>query len=251
MKNHFFVAYAGNKRTECDEIYKELEGKINEIDTIIEPFCGTSAISFYLSLKHPLKYKYILNDNDKYLIESYKIFKDDDALKKFIEKLNIECKDIDKEKYMKIIKEDTHMAWFIKRKIYAIRPGLFKLDYKYKDFKTLLECPLIHFLRTENIEFTNLDGIETLKKYKDDEKNLIILDPPYLELCNDYYNDCDVNVYEYLYYNNIVAMPSKIFLILNDSWIIKLLFKDNIKKIYNKMYQPNKRKVSHLLITNF
>jgi site-specific DNA-adenine methylase len=251
MKNHFFIGYAGNKRNECEEIYKELHDKIDDITTIVEPFCGSSAISFYISKLHPLKYKYILNDNDKYLIESYETFRDDEKLKKFIEKLNIKCKDLTKETYNTIIKEDNLEAWFIKRKIYSIRPGLFRLDYKYKDLKFLLDTPIINFLRTENIEFTNTDGIEVIKKYKDDSSTLMILDPPYLELCNDFYNSSNINVYEYLYYNRIVEMNCKIILILNDSWIIKLLFLESIKKTYCKLYQPNKRRVNHLIISNF
>lgn len=251
MKNHFFISYAGNKRNECETIYNELNNNIDDITTIVEPFCGSNAISYYISKLHPLKYKYILNDNNKHLIDAYNTFRDDEKLKKFIDVLNKECKDINKEKYIKLTKEDTFKSWFIKHKIYAIRPGLFKLDYKHKDFKFLLDCPIINFLRTEDITITNICGIETIKKYKDDNTNLIILDPPYLELCNDFYNNSDINVYEYLYYNNITTLQSKILLILNDSWIIKLLFKDSIKQIYNKMYQPNKRKVNHLLITNF
>ena len=34
-------------------------------------------------------------------------------------------------------------------------------------------------------------------------------------------------------------------------WIIRLLFKDQIKTEYDKLYQPNKRKVKHLIIKNF
>jgi site-specific DNA-adenine methylase len=251
MKNHFFISYAGNKRTECEEIYKELNNNINDITTIVEPFCGSSAISYYISKLHPLKYKYILNDNNKNLIDAYNTFRDDEKLKKFIDELNKECKDITKEKYKTIINEDDLKGWFIKNKIYSIRPGLFRLDYKHKDFKFLLDCPIINFLRTEDITITNICGIETIKKYKDDNTNLIILDPPYLELCNDFYNDSDVNVYEYLYYNKILDMKCKIILILNDSWIIKLLFLELIKKTYCKLYQPNKRKVNHLIISNF
>ena len=56
MKNHFFMGYAGNKRNECEGLYNEVKDKLSNIKTIIEPFCGTSSFSFYLSLKHPIKY---------------------------------------------------------------------------------------------------------------------------------------------------------------------------------------------------
>ena len=75
MKNHFFIPYAGNKREEVEPIYKEVENYLEKIDTIIEPYCGTSAISYFISLKFPKKYKYILNDNNKFLIEIYNMIK--------------------------------------------------------------------------------------------------------------------------------------------------------------------------------
>ena len=65
MKNHFIIAYPGNKRQEVEIIYKNLD--FNNITTIIEPFCGSCALSYYISTIHPKKYKYILNDLDHYL----------------------------------------------------------------------------------------------------------------------------------------------------------------------------------------
>jgi site-specific DNA-adenine methylase len=253
-KNHFFTSYFGNKRTECGKIYEQLKDKLDEVDYIIEPFCGSSAISYYISLKHPKKFKYILNDNNKHLMECYEIFKDEIKLNKFIDDLNKLMVDITKEKYNILIKEDRVENWFIKQKIYCIRPGLFPNDYEKrhkKDFKYLLDAPIIKFLRTEEIEFINDDAIELINKYKDDEKALIILDPPYVQLNNDFYLEGDTNIYEYLYKNNIKDMTSKILLILEDNWIIKLLFPDTVKQTYDKIYQTNKKKTSHIIVSNF
>ena len=58
MKNHFVISYAGNKRNEVTRIYETL--KLENITTIVEPFCGTAAVSFYISTLHPQKFKYIL-----------------------------------------------------------------------------------------------------------------------------------------------------------------------------------------------
>ena len=55
----------------------------DNIDTIIEPCCGTSALSYYISLQHPKKFKYILNDLNKQLIELYTIMKDKAKCKKY------------------------------------------------------------------------------------------------------------------------------------------------------------------------
>jgi len=52
-KNHFFIPYAGNKRSEVERIYESIKDKLDDIEYVVEPFCGTSAFSFYMSLKHP------------------------------------------------------------------------------------------------------------------------------------------------------------------------------------------------------
>jgi site-specific DNA-adenine methylase len=251
MKNHFFISYAGNKRNECDEIYKQLINKLDDVEYIIEPFCGTSAISYYISLKHPKKFKYILNDNNYHLIECYKIFQDDERLKLFINALNNLTENINKENYMKLIKEDTTEGWFIKHKICSIRAGLFPLNYKKKDFKFLLDVPIIQFLRNEDIQFMNIDATNLINDFKDNEKALILLDPPYLMALNDFYLKATTNVYEYIYDTNIKNMRCKILLVLENNWIIKLLFIDTIKHSYGKLYQPGKKKTTHLIISNF
>ena len=83
MKNHFFFGYAGNKRQEVDNIYNYLKTLTN-ITHIIEPFCGTGALSYFISINEPKKYKYILNDNNKKLIDFYNIAKDQEALENLI-----------------------------------------------------------------------------------------------------------------------------------------------------------------------
>ena len=55
-KNHFFMGYAGNKRNEVGTIYDSIKDKLTDIEYIVEPFCGTSAFSYYMSLKHPKKF---------------------------------------------------------------------------------------------------------------------------------------------------------------------------------------------------
>ena len=66
--SHFILPYAGNKRNE----YKYLKKYLNfdGIQNIIEPFCGTSAISFNIWLEHP-NFHFYLNDINKDLIEIY------------------------------------------------------------------------------------------------------------------------------------------------------------------------------------
>lgn len=121
MKNHFIIPYCGNKREEVEEVYKILlDNKLlnDDITTIVEPYCGTSAISLYISLQNPKKYKYILNDNCQELIELYHIMQDNDKLKEFINKVNNMCFNDDvfmsKEVYNELIKQKMFILILLK-----------------------------------------------------------------------------------------------------------------------------------------
>jgi site-specific DNA-adenine methylase len=45
MKNHFYISYFGNKRNEVIDIVKCIP-KLETYEKIIEPFCGSCAISY-------------------------------------------------------------------------------------------------------------------------------------------------------------------------------------------------------------
>lgn len=251
MKNHFLISYAGNKRTEVEILYNQIINKLDEVETIIEPFCGTSAFSYYISTKHPKKFKYILNDNNKNLIDLYKIASDENKFKEFIIEVNEILKDITKEKYDNLDVKNL-IGWFITHKIYCIHPGIFPSDEKRikRYINNLIDCTIINFLRNEDIIFLNEDAINVMNNYKDNDKNLIFIDPPYIKSCNDFYLNTNMNIYEYLYNNKIDLQKAIILLCLEDNWIIKLLFVNNIVNQYNKLYQQTKKKTSHLIIHN-
>ena len=78
MKNHFYIPYFGNKRSEVKNIVNCIP-KLETFKTIIEPFCGSCAISYYIWTLYPDK-KFILNDNNTYLKEMYDIIKDDEKI---------------------------------------------------------------------------------------------------------------------------------------------------------------------------
>ena len=254
MKNHFLFGYPGNKRDEVATIFEKLD--FTNIDTIVEPFCGTSALSYYISTQHPKRFKYVLNDINKMLFDLYNIVKDKNKLKEFEKVINEKAQRIvDKPAYMNEIKNHkTDIAdWFISMKIYTLRQGLYKNGYKYQ-YIDLFICPIVNFLQTENIEISNKEGVDVLKEHN--KKNcLIFIDPPYLLSCNEYYDDASSksqNIYEYLYDNNIKKMKCKICLVVEKNWIISLLFQKipNIIE-YNKTYQMTKRTTTHLFIRNF
>jgi hypothetical protein len=253
MKNHFFFAYNGNKREEVEIIFdeyiiKKYNNILSQSKLIIEPFCGSCSLSYYLSLKYPKHFNYILNDNDKYLIELLKIAKDEVKLKDFEIKINEKAKTIDnKIKYLEIIKNDNLESYFIKHKISTLRPGLYNLNYKYK-YINLINCPIVNFLRTENIEIYNKEALEIIEEYKNNDNAIILLDPPYVQSSNCFYGSPSVKIYEYIMQNHLILNKAHFFLILGNTWIIRLLFKDYIIYEYNKVYTLQKMKTTHLLI---
>jgi site-specific DNA-adenine methylase len=245
MKNHFIFGYAGNKREEVEKIYEETD--LTDIKNIVEPFSGTCALSYYISTLHPKKFTYHINDNNKHLIELYKILKSKTKTNKLNKDYNKIAKTLNKEIYNNLDK--SMIGYLIHSKIYSIRAGLFPLDYKYKeiDFNSY---PIVKFLRTEKIIITNIDGSELLQRYMNDKSSFIFLDPPYLMACNDFYNCPTVNIYEYMCNNDIHNYKCKFISVLEDNWIIKLLFKGKNMVEYDKLYQGSKKKTKHLLIKN-
>lgn len=248
MKNHFYISYVGNKRSEVNKIYENIN--FEGIDTVIEPYCGSCAMSYYIWTKHP-NFKFILNDNNHYLLEMFNIIRDDDKLNEFEIKIN-ELMPIflnNKDDYINFVKQNNVYSWFFANKFYSIRPGLFPQNKKIKNVMTIRNCPIINFFRNANIEFYNMDATECYKNYKNNENNLILLDPPYMDVNNTLYRDPTNEIYEYLHENDIDQEKAKIYLILEKMWIMDLLFKDNEKIIYDKTYTSfNKKKTSHMII---
>ena len=260
MKNHFIIPYIGNKREEVYIIYDNISQYIKDKKIIVEPFCGSSSISYYISLQQPNKYKYILNDLDKKLIELYNIMTDEDKLKKFIDDINklcfVENKFIDKETYLNIVKKDDIYGWFISRKFYNIRSGLYPQDGRVKkkiDFEKINKIPIINFLRTEEIIFKNIEAIDIFEEYKNKDDVFLIMDPPYLQNCNDYYESdkrIRLNIYEHVYNNHVLNKKNMLF-ILEKNWIVNLLFRKYKKIEYDKIYNSaKKKKTKHILFIN-
>lgn len=250
MKNHFFFGYAGNKRNEFPFIYENIKDKLNDIEYIVEPFCGTSAISYNIAQLYPKKFKYILNDSNEHLIRLYNIAKDEEQLKKLEEEINKIAKTINKEIYVTLHKQKSFIGFMITNLIYTIRAGLFDLDYKYKPI-SLNDKPIIKFLRTENIETRTMDGLILIKENINNDKYLFLIDPPYISVCNDFYKSKYTNIYEFFSYNDMKLMNSKIVFILEDNWIIKLLFKNYNIISYLKKYETSKKITTHIIINNF
>lgn len=247
-KNHFLFAYAGNKRAEVKQIYDHLDFK-RKTKYIVEPFAGTVALSFYIAKVDPHKYTYHINDMDKNLIELYRIMKDKERCDEFEKKINLILSDdsFGKQEYNKITRGGSVEGYYIKHKIYAIVPGLYKQNYVYDEIK-FDDYPIVNFLRNENVIITNDNGVDILRQYENNDEAIIYLDPPYIQTCNDFYSGPSgtrFNVYEYICmkkYRN-----SNIYATLEDVWIVNLICQDyNILDTYAKQYQTSKKKTKHI-----
>lgn len=250
MKNQYFMSYPGNKRNEVNNIESILN--IDGISAVVEPYCGSCAISYYLWTKYP-NLKYILNDNNQYLKELYDICRDDAKIEKFEKDFNDQMNyiDNDKTRYLEVVKKKDFVSWFIGHKYFNLRPGLFPQGKPMNKTIKINQFPIYNFFRSANIEYTCTDAFEIYNKYKNDDDKIIILDPPYFSSYNDFYYDNSLNIYEYFYNNNIDKEKARIYLVLENSWIIKLLFANNKKHDeYNKQYQTSKKKTSHIIISN-
>jgi len=273
MKNHFFFPYVGNKRQEVEHIYENINFK--NIDTIVEPFCGSCAVSYYIWTQNRTKnYKYILNDLNSNLIDFLKSIKDNkykeienEVNKKREEILLYEDDMIEAKKiYVEYIKQKDVKGYVLANKCYSMRAGIFPLiDFKrcfndkIWDFKT---SPIYDFLKNADIELYNEDGNKIIEKY-DNKKTFIFLDPPYIASCNNFYstdtNDNTSNIYEMLSSKGLKNFKSKILICHENNWLFKLIFKDYLdgETEYKKQYETllhrgkPKKQTTHIIVKNY
>jgi len=258
MKNHFVFSYAGNKRQEVEGLYKHL--LLDEIDTIVEPFMGTAAMSYYISTQHPLRYRYILSDIDPMLVALYRAMMDpvladqlNQEVNAMIDEFNAYTSDAPRKIwYTAQSKQNTLASYVFSHKYHSIRCGLYPMMNRLRQIAPfdLTAAPIYQFLTTENVTLMEQDAIEAIKAHRDEPRTLLLLDPPYISTCNDFYSsERNMNIYEWLYHNNINNMPAHVILILENIWINRLLFQNNtIHDPYAKQYCISKKKTEHIVI---
>lgn len=252
----FVIQYPGSKRKE----YYLFNDKIRFEDKniFIEPFCGSGSMSFNISKDKGLEGNiFILNDIDPILIGIMNALKSL-TFENFEQNVNEwRIKMLTKDTYNQLKKDEKTNIWvyFILHKYYFIHPGIFpsekdilntpyKLTSKNKDF--------INFIKSPNVLIKNTNWVEIFEEYKNNQKALILFDPPYIHSCNGYYemsgNSIPTNVYEYFFENQNVTYQAGIYFILEKNWIISLLFHGRVQHHYNKQYGGSKRKTVHILI---
>ena len=101
-------------------------------------------------------------------------------------------------------------------------------------------------MRNEDITFSSLDAIEIVKTHNNKD-SVILLDPPYM-LCNAnaLYENANLTIYEYLI-GNLSLINS--YLIVENNWIMRCIYRKNTSFIYEKKYRGLRKKiVDHIII---
>lgn len=256
--SHFIINWGGNKRREFKYIenYLSLDNKIN----IIEPFCGSSAVSFNIWLKHGNKFNYYLNDLDEDLFKIYKVIKNDDIDELYNKLNNIISQSNTKETFKEMVKVYKNDKDIYKR-IALLQLG-FRLNCFYtidntglnkKDIKpNKLKLLFFDFIKSPNVFITNNDWCDCYNKFKDDTQSLIIFDPPYIDCDNIHFykKECrNLDVYDKL--DDIKNDKATSVFIIEKIDKVEKLFNDwNTLTEYNKMYGIKQRKTIHIMYSN-
>lgn len=253
--NHFIYSYQGNKRNEAEHFIEKTS--FDDIENIIEPFCGSSAISFQIWLKYGDKFNYFLNDKNKRLIEVYETLKTK-SIEEIEEQINEISRKIENKNdwnlYLKNKDNETVFKYIFFCKFstlsrygfYPLRDERFKHEFKIND----LQKQFIKFIKSPQVVISNDDWFVLFDKLKNDKNSMFIFDPPYINSCNDFYIEKTLNVYQYFFDNKIETFQSKIYLILEDIWLIRMLFANNkILFQYDKRYLVSKKQTKHIIIS--
>ena len=237
-KNHFVFGYAGNKRREVGKVvpYMNLE----DVTTIVEPFCGSSALSCYLSQLYPNRFIYRLNDNDERLIELYYLLQCPIKTKQLEDEYNECIKTMNKEIYDSIVKEGKMLGYVLARKHYFRRIGQWCSGKKISH-GNFCDAPIVKFLRTETVEISNIDGEAVMKEYIASPTTIIYLDPPYLKTANKAYyakHDNLCGIYKYLESYDIKNYKCQLYLHILENAELYNKIKFNFNLIYSdpKLY---------------
>lgn len=258
--SHMLIKYDGNKFNE----YNNFKDKFNfdNIKNIIEPFCGTASISFRIWEEYGDKLNYYINDKNKDILKYFEFHKKTN-LNEFIDQFNIDKKPYNtQEKITELYNEwcidkDTYKYIILAKLTYrSLKMKRHHSDRETQDCDTKSkinkhQMKFQEFLNSPNVFISNNDWKEFYNKYKDDNTNLIIFDPPYVKSNNTYYNeDCrGLNIYENL--NDINKDKAQSYFILEDIEETKELFKEwNILGTYPKTYSRSKRTTVHIVYKN-
>jgi site-specific DNA-adenine methylase len=267
----FYFPYNGNKRREIkyvDEAVTQLieSGQINKI---VEPFCGSGALSFFFFKKYGDRLEYHLNDNDDMLVKFLHEVKRNGS-RQFFEYVNTQCEGLTVERFKEIIaigKEGRSMPeWFFSYKVYGTRqymPPIIGGKRKYGGYQHSKYENMDAFFGSDSVHLTHGDYEDILEKFKDDPKALIFIDPPYMDSYNrDYMShkgnglnkDREMRDMTKVYVDIAELLENdvaKVLTIQNSNHITRRLYRGYLKKEYGKLYTLTRKRTNHAIFCNF
>jgi site-specific DNA-adenine methylase len=214
------------------------------------------------------KGEFVLNDNDKNLIEFYKDIKLNSSEKYF--KYIIDTWNDGKltlEEHLEKMKPKnikSTLDWFYFQRCNGkFRRQTKKIEFttaKYEKNKNVISS-LDRFFMDDNIKLSCCDYSEIIDKYKDDPQTLIYLDPPFMSSFNAdyaiYYNDkknIDKSIKDhtkiFIDLLEILKSKNKIIASINSNCLIRYLYKDYIFNEFKKIYQATKSREPQLILKN-
>ena len=262
----------GNKKNELKLLLPIIEPQITTSTIFIEPFCGSSIVSFNVFKKINKNIDFHINDLDELRIKFLKNMTIEEERQKLY-KLEKEILEKGQDFYYSIVrgKDDEFLKYVISKRIHNFRNGLYPTTKKI--ILREISDNWKEFLNKSNI--TNEDYLNIIEKYKDNEHAFLYLDPPYLDSYNSGYgtyqnkhHDENLKIIDntemYIIFLDLLKNAKcKVLFSINDCAITKYLYKDFIKESYNHQYQHSyvnienlnegkrKKHTNALIISNF
>ena len=126
----------GNKKNELKLLLPIIQPQINNKTIFIEPFCGSSIVSFNVYKKINKNIEFHINDIDKIRTDFYINMRDEEKRKELY-KLEESIVKIGSEEYNKVIKKDNpqgmrneYIPYVIFKRIHSFRHGLYPTTKK-------------------------------------------------------------------------------------------------------------------------
>jgi len=261
------ISFFGSKRKELHHIEKYQPEKFNKI---IDVFGGGANVSLYY---HQKGYMTHYNDIAKYLTDLMTIIQCEEETNKLITKidlLNIGYDDkkiiLTRDEFIKTSRVELYILLLRHSMRGMIYSGLLQKSknketgeyisetrgnyYKLKDYPPLF--------KTNKMKITNVNYLEVINNYKDDENAFIYCDPPYISTVCSFYGEHKFTLDDILTLNKIINDESyKCHIMIHIEFLGYTydLFKKNIKYYYPKKYAINANKILYskyiMIVTNY
>lgn len=256
------LRYPGGKTRACDYLNKIIKDNydINKYKKVISPFYGGGSFEFYLQNTYNLKI--IANDKFTPLYNFWQICKSNkiQLINKLSNSLNTITKTIFTDYRNQIMKEtdninQAYMYFVINRCSFsgATLSGGFSLESSKKRF-TLSSINRIESLDLNNFEIYNEDYETFIEKYKNEQDNILFLDPPYYlgNKSNLYGKNGDLHEsFDHMRLFNCISKRKDWIMTYNDCEYIRELYKKYKIIEVNWSYGMNKsKKSSEIVIIN-